>query len=179
MEAILDASYSGALAPSALINFVVSASTNATDGVDLSEMYIVDNNLGDAMTESFGSCEEGVTSAEATSISNLAEQAAAQGITYMVSAGDDGSAGCDDPNNPVATQGVSVNILASSPYTVAVGGTMFNDRPTPPPIGIRRIPALLSPRGRTYPRTSGTKVAVSLNAEQRTPTCSLGAAASA
>jgi Pro-kumamolisin, activation domain/Bacterial Ig-like domain (group 3) len=131
VEAILDASYSGALAPSALINFVVSASTNTTDGVDLSEMYIVDNNLGDAMTESFGSCEEGVTSAEATSISNLAEQAAAQGITYMVSAGDNGSAGCDDPNNPVATQGVSVNILASSPYTVAVGGTMFNDTANP------------------------------------------------
>jgi hypothetical protein len=131
VEAILDASYSGALAPSALINFIVSASTNTTDGVDLSEMYIVDNNLGDVMTESFGSCEEGVTSAEATSISNLAEQAAAQGITYMVSAGDNGSAGCDDPNNTVATQGVSVNILASSAYTVAVGGTMFNDTASP------------------------------------------------
>jgi hypothetical protein len=131
VEAILDASYSGALAPSATIDFVVSASTNTTDGVDLSEMYIVDNNLGDVMTESFGSCEEGVTSAEATSISNLAEQAAAQGITYMVSAGDNGSAGCDDPNNTVATQGVSVNILASSAYTVAVGGTMFNDTANP------------------------------------------------
>jgi hypothetical protein len=131
VEAILDASYSGALAPSAAINFVVSASTNTTDGVDLSEMYIVDNNLGDVMTESFGGCEEGVTSAEATSISNLAEQAAAQGITYMVSAGDNGSAGCDDPNNPVATQGVSVNVLASTPYTVAVGGTMFNDNANP------------------------------------------------
>ena len=131
VEAILDASYSGALAPSATINFVVSASTNTTDGVDLSEMYIVDNNLGDVMTESFGSCEEGVTSAEATSISNLAEQAAAQGITYMVSAGDNGSAGCDDPSNPVATQGLSVNVLASTPYTVAVGGTMFNDTANP------------------------------------------------
>ena len=131
VEATLDASYATALAQQANENFVVSASTNTTDGVDLSEVYIINNNLGDVMTESFGGCEEGVTSAESTSISNLAEQAAAQGITYMVSSGDNGSAGCDDPSDTVATHGVSVNILASTPYTVAVGGTMFNDTATP------------------------------------------------
>lgn len=131
VEATLDASYATALAQQANENFVVSASTNTTDGVDLSEIYIIDNNLGDVMTESFGGCEEGVTASESANISNLAEQAAAQGITYMVSSGDNGSAGCDDPSNPVATQGVSVNILASSPYTVAVGGTMFNDTAAP------------------------------------------------
>jgi Pro-kumamolisin, activation domain/Bacterial Ig-like domain (group 3) len=131
VEATLDASYATALAQQANENFVVSATTNTTDGVDLSEVYIIDNNLGDVMTESFGGCEEGVTTSESANISNLAEQAAAQGITYMVSSGDNGSAGCDDPSNPVATQGVSVNVLASSPYTVAVGGTMFNDTATP------------------------------------------------
>jgi Pro-kumamolisin, activation domain/Bacterial Ig-like domain (group 3) len=127
VEAVLDISYSGALAPQSTVDFVVSASTNTADGVDLSEMYIIDHNLGDVMTESFGGCEEGATAAEAAGISNLAEQAAAQGITYLVSTGDNGSAGCDDPNSPVATQGVSVNILASTPYTVGVGGTMFNE----------------------------------------------------
>jgi len=131
VEATLDASYATALAQQANENFVVSASTNTTDGVDLSEVYIIDNNLGDVMTESFGGCEEGVTASESANISNLAEQAAAQGITYMVSSGDNGSAGCDDPSNSVATQGVSVNVLASTPYTVAVGGTMFNDTATP------------------------------------------------
>ena len=127
VEAVLDISYSGALAPQSTVKFVVSASTNTADGVDLSEMFIIDQNFGDVMTESFGSCEEGATAAEAAGISNLAEQAAAQGITYLVSTGDNGSAGCDDPNSPVATQGVSVNILASTPYTVGVGGTMFNE----------------------------------------------------
>jgi hypothetical protein len=127
VEAVLDISYSGALAQQANVNFVVSASTNTTDGVDLSEMYIIDHNFGDVMTESFGGCEEGATAAEAAGISNLAEQAAAQGITYLVSTGDNGSAGCDDPNSPVATRGISVNILASTPYTVGVGGTMFNE----------------------------------------------------
>jgi subtilase family serine protease len=131
VEATLDASYATALAQQANENFVVSASTNTTDGVDLSEVYIIDNNLGDVLTESFGSCEEGATAAQSTNISNLAQQAAAQGITYMVSSGDNGSAGCDAPSNPAATQGVSVNILASSPYTVAVGGTMFNEGANP------------------------------------------------
>jgi Pro-kumamolisin, activation domain/Bacterial Ig-like domain (group 3) len=131
VEATLDASYSTALAQQANENFVVSASTNSTDGVDLSEMYIIEKNLGDIMTESFGGCEEGVTAAESMNISNLAEQAAAQGITYMVSAGDSGSAGCDAPTEAVATLGVSVNVLASSAYTVAVGGAMFNDTASP------------------------------------------------
>jgi subtilase family serine protease len=131
VEAVLDASYSTALAQQANENFVVSASTNSTDGVDLSEVYIIDHNLGDVMTESFGGCEEGATAADATSISNLAQQAAAQGITYMVSAGDNGSAGCDNPSHSAATHGVSVNILASTPYTVGVGGTMFSEGALP------------------------------------------------
>ena len=55
-EATLDASWSGAVATGAVIDFVLSASTNTTDGVDLSELYIIDNNLASVMTESFGSC---------------------------------------------------------------------------------------------------------------------------
>jgi Pro-kumamolisin, activation domain/Bacterial Ig-like domain (group 3) len=127
VEAVLDISYSGALAPQSTVKFVVSATTNTADGVNLSEMFIIDQNLGDVMTESFGGCEEGATTAEAAGISNLAQQAAAQGITYLVSTGDSGSAGCDNPSSPAATHGVSVNILASTPYTVGVGGTMFNE----------------------------------------------------
>lgn len=126
-EATLDTSWSGALAPNALIDFVVSGSTNTTDGIDLSELYIVENNLAPIMTESFGFCETAVTSADAQGISLLAEQAAAQGITYIVSAGDTGAAGCDNLGETTALGGISVNVLASTPFTVAVGGTMFNE----------------------------------------------------
>ena len=127
LEATLDASWAGAVAPNANIDFVVSASTNTTDGVDLSELYIIDNNLAPIITESFGSCELAFTAAQAANIAALAEQAAAQGITYFVSSGDSGSAGCDDPSVTPEIYGPSVNMLASSPYTVAVGGTMFNE----------------------------------------------------
>ena len=54
------------------------------------------------------------------------EQAAAQGITVLVSSGDNGSAACDDPNSSdFATNGLAVNGLASTPFNVAVGGTDF------------------------------------------------------
>jgi len=125
MEATLDTSWSGAT-----VKLVVSASTSTADGVDLSEFYIIDNNLGNVMTESFSGCENqtGITSADATAVSLLAEQAAAQGITYMVSTGDSGAEGCDNPDTEtVATGPLSVNILASSPYTVGVGGTLFTE----------------------------------------------------
>jgi hypothetical protein len=127
-EATLDATWPGAVAPAAIVDFVVSATTNTTDGIDLSELYIIDNNIAPVMTESFGSCEAGHNSAEAQSIEALAEQAAAQGITYMVSAGDAGAEGCDDFNTETVASGpISVNVLAATRYNVAVGGTMFNE----------------------------------------------------
>ncbi|HEY7302966.1 MAG TPA: S53 family peptidase [Bryobacteraceae bacterium] len=132
-EAVLDASWSGATAPGSTVKLVVSGSTNATDGVFLSELYIIDNNLADVMTASFGSCEAHFTQGQAAVISALAEQAAAQGITYAVAAGDSGSAGCDDPNTETqATGPLSVNILASTPYTIAVGGSSFAEWETAP-----------------------------------------------
>jgi hypothetical protein len=126
-EAVLDTTWSGAVAQGASVDLVTSASTDTTDGVDLSELYIVDNNLGDIMTESFGVCEAAVTSAQLTGFSSLAEQAAAQGITYMVSSGDTGSAGCDNLGETTAAGPVSVSALASTPFNVAVGGTIFNE----------------------------------------------------
>ncbi len=126
-EAILDSTWSSSIAPGAAVQLVISASTDTTDGVDLSELYIIDHNLADVMTESFGSCEAFYTQADADFTSNMAKQAAAQGITYLVSTGDSGASGCDRPSASSATGPLSVNILASTPYTVAVGGTMFNE----------------------------------------------------
>ncbi len=126
-EATLDATWAGVMAPNALVDFVVSAGTNATDGIFLSESYIIDNNLAPVMTESFGGCESGIPDAEAQAISAMAEQAAAQGITYILSSGDSGAEGCDNQSQSVATGPISVSVLASTPFNVAVGGTQFNE----------------------------------------------------
>jgi subtilase family serine protease len=65
---------------------------------------------------------------DATNVILNGEDPAAQGITVMVSTGDNGSAGCDDFNTPApASQGLAVNGLASTPYNVAVGGTDFDE----------------------------------------------------
>jgi subtilase family serine protease len=127
VEAVLDVTWSSAVARGAAIHFVTSASTNTTDGVDLSELYIVENDLTDIMTESFSTCEGFHTQAEANGTAALAQQAAAQGITYIVSTGDSGAAECDRPSQSAATHPVSVNMLAATPFNVAVGGTMFNE----------------------------------------------------
>ncbi len=133
LEQALDVEYSGAMAPGAQIDLVVSGSTNTTDGVDLSAEYIVDNNLAPVMSTSYGNCEAGMGVAENQFYNQIWQQAAAQGITAMVSAGDNGSAGCDlvGPSGNsalpyVADEGLEVNGLASTPYNVAVGGNEFS-----------------------------------------------------
>jgi subtilase family serine protease len=130
-EADLDVEWSGAVAKNATIKLVASQSTQTTDGVDLSALYIVDNNLASVMSESYGQCEFNMGAAGNQFYSNLWQQAAAQGITVLVSSGDNGSAGCDFELNQglfePAQFGLQVNGIASSPYDVAVGGTDFND----------------------------------------------------
>jgi len=125
-EADLDVEWSGAVAKGAKIKFVVSSSTRATDGVVLSEMYIVNNNVAPVMSTSFGVCE---TASPSTSqfYASLWQQAATQGISVIVASGDSGSAGCDSPSAAPAKRGFSVNGEASTPYNVAVGGTQFNE----------------------------------------------------
>jgi hypothetical protein len=126
-EAVLDVSWSGAVAKNATIDLVVSATTESSLGVDLSALYIVDNNLAPVMSESYGECEATLGNAGNAFYNALWQQAAAQGITVVVAAGDSGSAGCDDFNSEeFASSGLAVSGFASTPYNVAVGGTDFD-----------------------------------------------------
>jgi hypothetical protein len=130
-EAMLDVTWSGAVAPMAQIKFVVSQS-NFSDGVDVSAAYIVDHNLASIMSTSYGSCEDSLGEVQNAFYNTLWKQAAAQGITSFVSAGDNGGAGCDSPGSGLfASNGLSVNGLSSTPYNVSVGGTQFDDTDNP------------------------------------------------
>lgn len=124
-EADIDVQWAGAVAPQATIDFVVSQSTESTDGVDLSALYIVDNNLAPVMSESYGECELGLGTAGNQFYNALWGQAAAQGVSVFVSTGDNGSAACDNPGGP-ARYGLNVNGIASTWSDAAVGGTDFN-----------------------------------------------------
>lgn len=126
-ESDLDVQWAGAVAPGATVDFVTSQPTETTAGIFLSAIYIVENNFAGVMSESFGACENSIGT-ENQFHNSLWEQAAAQGITVTVSAGDNGSAGCDNFNTQeTATRGLAVSGFASTPFNVAVGGTDFDD----------------------------------------------------
>lgn len=123
-EADIDAQWSGAIAPNATIDFVVSQSTETSFGVDLSAVYIIDNNLAPVMSESYGICELGLGISGNQFYNTLWAQAAAQGITVILASGDSGSNGCTEG---VAQYGLNVSGFASTPFNTAIGGTDFND----------------------------------------------------
>ena len=125
VEADLDVEWSGAVAKNATVNFVISKSTAATDGVMLSAQYIVNYNIAPVMSTSFGLCESKMGASNAF-FNNLWLQASSQGITSFVSTGDSGAAGCD-VGSTSSGSGLGVNGLASTPYNVAVGGTQFDE----------------------------------------------------
>jgi subtilase family serine protease len=135
-ESDLDVEWSGAIAPMANIYLVVTQTpytlinpSQISLGVDLSALYAVDNNIAPIISDSYGVCEPFLLTAGNQYYNSIWEQAAAQGITVSVAAGDTGPAGCD-PNDSVdpyaASEGVAVNGLASTPYNVAMGGTDFD-----------------------------------------------------
>jgi subtilase family serine protease len=135
-EAVLDAEWSGAIAPAATIDLVIAPSTNSTFGGDTAAEYVIDNNLAPILSYSFGAPENCSAGGVGNFYGPLWQQAAAEGMTVLVASGDNGSAACDTvpstPNTPgPATHGIQVNGLASPPDDVAVGGTDFNDVSNP------------------------------------------------
>jgi subtilase family serine protease len=129
-EITLDLSWSGAVAPKANLKYVFSGNSTTTPGLFLAAQYAIENKNKDVNADiislSYGACEADSPSFAKT-FYNLTQQAAAAGIAFVVSTGDSGSAGCDPASAKTATNGVGVNYMASSPYTTAIGGTMFLD----------------------------------------------------
>lgn len=122
-EGYLDLEWAGAMAPSATLLFVYT--TNLEDAFQ----YAVDEKIAPIVSMSFLTCEQAnsSTSQYALSYRAIAQVAAAQGMTWLVSSGDSGAAGCDNTGAPVATMGLEVNLFASVPEVTGVGGTEFNE----------------------------------------------------
>ncbi len=126
-EFLLDAEVTRAVAPGARITVYSAADTTFQPGILLAALRAVDDNTVSFLSVSYQGCEADQGAAGNQEVFNTWEQAAAQGITVTVSSGDAGPAGCDDFNLPnPATQGFAVNGLASTPFSIAVGGTDFN-----------------------------------------------------
>ena len=125
-ESTLDVEWSGAVAPQAHVMLVSEASSATTDGVDLAAQFIVNHATAPLVSVSYGTCEQAMGASELAFYGSLWQQAASQGMSVFVAAGDAGAAGCNIGADAVGV-GAGVNGLCSSPYSTCVGGTEFNE----------------------------------------------------
>ena len=127
-EAILDAEYASAAAPSAAIELASCADTRTTFGglLALENLLSASGTPPGIVSISYGECEAENGATANAAYNSTYEEAAAKGVSVFVSSGDEGAASCDaDLSN--ATHGIGVSGFASTPYNVAVGGTDFGD----------------------------------------------------
>jgi len=124
-EASLDAEWANATAPSA--NLVFMSCSPADGGIGYSLFALIDNNLSDVMSLSYVSSELGFDSSDYGELNLLYEEAATQGQTIVISAGDAGSDVADQDTAGTATNGINVSGLSASPLVTSAGGTDFQD----------------------------------------------------
>lgn len=120
-EADLDLEWSGAVARDATIVYVYSKTVN--DAL----YYAIDQNLAPVITMSYGQCEPLTGTAGLNSLRTYAQQAAAEGISWMAASGDDGANGCYSEASSRGPTGLAVNQPASIPEVTGVGGTTLNE----------------------------------------------------
>jgi len=126
-EATLDAEWSSAAAPNAAIQVVTCAGTATTDGFLIAAENIINaSHPPQIISLSYGFCEAITGVALNATYNSTYQQAAAEGVSVFVAAGDEGAAACDH-GYPNATHGIGVDSSSSTPYNVAVGGTDFAD----------------------------------------------------
>jgi subtilase family serine protease len=123
-ETTLDVEAAHSIAPAANILLVLTEDNSFTN-LDIGNLFAIDNLAGNVISNSFG-LPEIVFVDLAPSVliveNNLAETAAALGISQQVSTGDAG----DNLASDIANFGInatSPGFAASSPFTTAVGGT--------------------------------------------------------
>jgi subtilase family serine protease len=124
-EAILDAEWASAAAPSA--NIVIAAcATNSTFGGLIALQNLINGASPPAIISlSYGECEVSNGAAANAAYNSIYQLGVAGGASIFVSTGDSAADVCDR-GDQIAYSGVGVNGFGSTPYNVAVGGTDFS-----------------------------------------------------
>jgi subtilase family serine protease len=129
-EAALDAEWAGAVAPDADVELASCADTTTNFGAFIAAQNLLDRPTPPPiMSLSYLTCEANNGPGGNAYVNALWQQAASEGVSVFVAAGDGGAAGCDDFNlfPTWAVVGIAANGLASTPHNVATGGTDFLD----------------------------------------------------
>jgi subtilase family serine protease len=115
-EIALDVQWAHSIAPGAKILIVAAAGQDTVSFIDAIS-YITKNHLGNTVSDSWEEDTDLVAGPlEEEAYSQVLEVAAAKGISFQFSTGDDGDEGL---GSPIGAAGVPSN----SPYVTAVGGT--------------------------------------------------------
>lgn len=120
VETDLDVEWAGAIARNAAISYVYSY-----DVVD-ALYYVIDQNLAPVVSMSYGLCEAQTAQSDLTAFRSYAQQANAQGITWIAASGDSGGNDCyglSSRGNGI----LGVDAPASVPEVTGVGGTTLNE----------------------------------------------------
>src|SRR6266403_202636 len=114
-EAILDAEWASASAPSAAIEMAACADTNTTFGGLIAMQNLINDSTPppSIISISYGQCETVNGAAANAAYNSTYQQAVAEGVSVFVAAGDSGAAGCDN-SVAEATHGIAVNAFASA-----------------------------------------------------------------
>jgi subtilase family serine protease len=126
-EAILDAEWASAAAPSATIQLAACKDTKTTFGGLIALQNLINSKTPPAIISlSYGVCEAVSGAAQNAAFEKIYQQAVALGSSVFVSSGDQNAAVCDRGNEG-ALHGIAVNGWGSTVYNVSVGGTDFGD----------------------------------------------------
>ncbi|MGO4882770.1 MAG: protease pro-enzyme activation domain-containing protein [Bryobacteraceae bacterium] len=130
IEAAVDAEGVSTFAPGAAVVVAACPSTRTSDGdITAAANLLNEPNPPDIFSDSYGGCEAQTTKSYQALIAATWQQAAAEGVSVFVAAGDEGADECGYGRR-YATTGINIDGTASTPYDVAVGGTDFSDVPS-------------------------------------------------
>jgi subtilase family serine protease len=128
VETTLDVEWAHVTAPGAKIVLAIAPSNNDSDILNTTT-YVVDHNIGDVISQSFGEAEACMDPTLLSEQHALFAKAVSEGITLFASSGDSGASqpSCD-PNSTAALFAASTP--ASDPSVTAVGGTTLTADPS-------------------------------------------------
>ena len=114
LEVSLDMEMVSAMAPGAKQKVYIGP--NTTSGINDIYNKIVADDIAKVITISWGECELAAAASRLDVLNTIFKQGAAQGQAFFAASGDAGAYDCGDNN-------LAVDLPASNPYVISVGGT--------------------------------------------------------
>jgi len=140
-EAALDVEQLIGLAPEVRIVVYQAPNSGADEAAIFAEW--VQRNVAKVMSSSWGICEKATGKTHREAIDTLLQEAAAQGQSFFVAAGDYGSTDCyeepeagnkESEDEQAKNHFLNVDFPGSDPWATDVGGTRLEDPTAPAPI---------------------------------------------